>query len=168
TAADGRRSERTLHPSGLVAHAGRWYLTAADPALGEDRMFRLDRITDARTLPGSFPPPTGPDPAQRVLSGLATAPRRHEVTLRVRGTAEEILVRLPPGTAVVEETPSEGEDPDTERWSRVEMRVEHLDWLPGVLASMDRPFVIERPGELRDLVAGLADRLARAARRPTD
>ncbi|MFD8324019.1 helix-turn-helix transcriptional regulator, partial [Kitasatospora purpeofusca] len=27
TSADGRRSERTLHPYGLVAHEGRWYLT---------------------------------------------------------------------------------------------------------------------------------------------
>src|SRR6266550_1887377 len=32
TAADGRRSERTLHPYGLVAHSGRWYVTGADPA----------------------------------------------------------------------------------------------------------------------------------------
>ena len=43
------------------------------PAIGEDRTFRLDRIADARTLPGSFEPPAGLDPAQRVLSGLATA-----------------------------------------------------------------------------------------------
>ena len=77
TAADGRRSERTLHPYGLVAHSGRWYVTGADPGIGEDRTFRLDRIADARTLPGSFEPPAGLDPAQRVLSGLAKAPYRH-------------------------------------------------------------------------------------------
>ena len=69
TAADGRRSERTLHPYGLVTHSGRWYVTGADPRIGEDRTFRLDRIADARTLPGSFEPPAGLDPAQRVLSG---------------------------------------------------------------------------------------------------
>ena len=51
TAGDGRRSERTLHPYGLVAHSGRWYVTGADPGIGEDRTFRLDRIADARTLP---------------------------------------------------------------------------------------------------------------------
>ena len=95
TAAAGRRSERTLHPYGLVAHAGRWYVTAADPGVGEDRTFRLDRIADARTLPGSFEPPAGLDPAQRVLSGLATAPYRHQVTLRIQATAEQIRARLP-------------------------------------------------------------------------
>jgi predicted DNA-binding transcriptional regulator YafY len=40
TAADGRRSERTLHPYGLVSHSGRWYVTGADPTIGEDRTFR--------------------------------------------------------------------------------------------------------------------------------
>ena len=73
TAADGLRSERTLHPYGLVAHSGRWYITGTDPEIGEDRTFRLDRIADARTLPGSFEPPAGLDPAQRVLAGFAEA-----------------------------------------------------------------------------------------------
>lgn len=159
TAADGRSGERTLHPYGLVAHAGKWYVTGADAGIGEDRTFRLDRVADARTLPGSFEPPAGLDPARRVLEGLATAPYRHQVTLRIQGTAEQIHTRLPAGVALVTQAPAAGE------WSRVELRVERLDWLPGVLASLDLPFVIERPDELRDLVAALADRLTRSARR---
>ncbi|MFK0238095.1 helix-turn-helix transcriptional regulator [Streptomyces vinaceus] len=166
TAADGRRSERTLHPYGLVAHAGRWYVTGADPALGEDRSFRLDRITEARTLPGAFDPPAGYDPAERVLSGIASAPYRHEVTVRVQGAAEYVRGRLPAGIAIVEDLPPEGgPDAETERWSRVEMRVDRLDWLPAVLASLDRPFAIERPDELRGLVARFAARLAESAQR---
>ncbi|MEU4229737.1 YafY family protein [Nonomuraea sp. NPDC026600] len=166
TAADGRRSERTLHPYGLVAHSGNWYVTGADPAVGEDRMFRLDRITGTRALPGSFEPPVGLDPAKRVLTGLATAPYRHEVILRIQGTAEQIRTRLPASVAVVAESPSaSGADSDTRQWSRVEVRAERLDWLPGVLASLDRPFVIEQPDELRDLVTELANRLMSSARR---
>ncbi|MBT2231261.1 YafY family protein [Nonomuraea sp. NEAU-A123] len=166
TAADGRRSERTLHPYGLVAHSGNWYVTGADLAIGEDRTFRLDRITGTRTLPGSFEPPVGLDPAKRVLTALATAPYRHEVTLRIQGTAEQIRTRLPASVAIVEESPSaSGADSDTRQWSRVEVHAERLDWLPGVLASLDRPFVIEQPDELRDLVAELANRLMSSARR---
>ncbi len=162
---DGRRSDRTLHPYGVVAHSGRWYVTGTDPEIREDRTFRLDRITDVRTLPGSFEAPAGPGPAQRVLSGFATAAYRHEVTLRIHGTVEQIRARLPAGVANVEEPVSAaGEDPATERWLRVELRAERLDWLPPVLASLDRPFVIERPEELRDLVIVLADRLATCAR----
>jgi predicted DNA-binding transcriptional regulator YafY len=170
TARDGRRSERTLHPYGIVTHSGRWYVTGNDPGIDQDRTFRLDRIADARTLPGSFEPPDGLDPAQRVLSGLAEAAYRHEVSLRIQGTVEQVRARLPASVARVQEstptegTDPEGADPDTGRWLRVELRVERLDWLPALLASLDRPFVIERPDELRELVAALADRLAASAR----
>jgi len=162
---DGRRSERTLHAYGIVAHAGRWYVTGKDTQIGEDRTFRLDRIADARTLPGSFEAPVSPGPAQRVLSAFATAEYRHEVTLRIHGTVEQIRAHLPASVASLEEhEPAAGQDRATERWLRVELRAERLDWLPPVLASLDRPFVIERPDELRDLVTALADRLASYAR----
>jgi predicted DNA-binding transcriptional regulator YafY len=166
TAADGRRSERTLHPYGLVAHSGRWYVTGADPGIGQDRTLRLDRITNTRTLPGSFEPPAGFDPAQHILTGLARTPDRHEVTLAIQGTIEQIRTRLPASVATVEELPSAGgADPETERWFRVELHAERLDWLPPLLASLDQPFAIERPDELRDLIAALASRLATSARR---
>ncbi len=166
TAGDGRRSERTLHPYGLIAHSGRWYVTGADPGIGEDRTFRLDRIADARTLPGSFEPPVGFDPAQHVLSGLARTPYRHEVVLSIQGTIEQIRARLPASIAILEELPAAaGADPQTERWFRVELHAERLDWLPPLLASLDRPFAVERPDELRDLIAALASRLATSARR---
>jgi predicted DNA-binding transcriptional regulator YafY len=160
TAADGRQSVRTLHPYGLVGHAGRWYVTGADADLGEDRTFRLDRIADVRNLPGTFEPPDGIDPAQRVLSGLANAPYRHEVTLRIQATIEQIRVHLPISIATVTDA-----DPTIPGWLRVELRAERLDWLPAVLASLDRPFVIEQPHELRSRVIALADRLITSARR---
>ena len=147
-----------LHPSGLVNHAGRWYVTGADPEVGEDRTFRLDRIADARTLPGSFePPPAGNDPAARLLASMARTPRRHAVTLRMHGTLEQIRARLPASIAEVRECGAEG-------WQSVEIRAESLDWLPAVLAALDLPFVIERPDELRDRVVALAERLAASGR----
>ncbi|GGP88837.1 helix-turn-helix transcriptional regulator [Streptosporangium pseudovulgare] len=162
---NGRRSERTLHAYGIVAHSGRWYVTGKDARISEDRTFRLERIADARTLPGSFEAPAGPGPAQRVLSGFATAEYRHEVTLRIHGTAEHIRAHLPAGIAsLAEHEPATDQDPAAERWLRVELRAERLDWLPPALASLDRPFVIERPDELRGLVIALGDRLASYAR----
>lgn len=168
TSAEGRTGERTLHPHGLVVHAGKLYVTATEAATGEERTFRLDRMSGVRVLPGSFPPPDGepPDPARRLLTALATAPYRHEVSLRVRGTAERIRTRLPPGVAVVTELPpADGADPADGGWCRAELRVARLDWLPGVLAALDLPFVVERPDELRGLVEDLARRLAESARR---
>ncbi len=166
TARDGRRSERAFHPYGLVAHSGRWYVTGADPGIGEDRTFRLDRITGTRTLPGSFEPPAGLDPAQHVLSALAATPYRHEVILRIQGTNGQIRARFPASVATVAELPAAGgPNPQAEPWFRVELQAERLDWLPALLASLDRPFAVERQAELRDLIAALADRLAASARR---
>jgi predicted DNA-binding transcriptional regulator YafY len=91
---DGRRSDRTLHPYGIVAHAARWYVTGADSAGGEVRLFRLDRVTTPTVLAGSFDVPPDFDPAARVLAALAEAPYRHEVAVRVHGTVDEVLPLL--------------------------------------------------------------------------
>ncbi|MDT0472918.1 WYL domain-containing protein [Streptomyces sp. DSM 41014] len=160
---EGRRGERLLHAYGIVAHAGRWYVTGTDPGIGEDRTFRLDRVTGARPLPGSFEVPAGLDPADRLLAGFATAAYRHEVTLRVHGTPEHVRSRLPASVARVEET-GEGRNRAGGRWLRVELRAERLDWLPPLLAALDRPFVVERPDELRHEVTAFAERFARRAR----
>jgi predicted DNA-binding transcriptional regulator YafY len=162
----GRRSHRSLHPYGLVLHSGRWYLVGADPAIGEDRTLRLDRVARVRALPGSFEPPADVDPPQRLLDGLAAAAYRYEVSLQILGTVGQIRTRLPASIAVVEGTPRVGPgEPPTERWLRVRIRAERLDWLPGVLASLDLPFLIEQPEELRSLVTAHADRLATSGRR---
>ncbi|MEA5363798.1 YafY family protein [Amycolatopsis sp., V23-08] len=153
TAWDGRRSERTVHPYGIVAHSGRWYVTGEDSASGEVRTFRLDRIASATPAAGSFTVPDGFDPGERVLAGLAEVPRPHDVSVRVRASAEQVRPRLPAGIATVTAIP--GDD----GWVRVRLRAERLDWVPALLASLDRPFAIETPDALRDQVRSLAGRL---------
>jgi predicted DNA-binding transcriptional regulator YafY len=146
---------RTLHPYGLVSHSGRWYVRGADPALGEERTFRLDRITDARVLPGTFTVPESYDPARELLDGLARAQYRHRVTLRIQAPEEQIRAQFPAALAVLDAAP--------DSWFHVRIRAEQLDWIPRALAALDRPFVIEEPEELRGLVAALAARLAGGA-----
>ncbi|GAB3960226.1 WYL domain-containing protein [Actinoallomurus acanthiterrae] len=190
---NGRRSERTVHPYGIVLHSGRWYVTGADSDRGEVRTFRLDRIETATVLPGSFEVPEGFDPTARVLSGLAEVPYLHEVSVRVQGTAEQVRSRLPAGLATVRELPADpapdpateapqesskpraastdpAPDPATEAvhdppepWVRVRLRAERLDWVATALAWLGHPFVIESPDALRDHVHALARRLAACA-----
>ena len=147
----GRRSDRTVHPYGLVAHHGRWYLTGADSASGEVRTFRLDRVTRIRVAEGTFAPPDGFEPAGAVLASLAETPWRHRVVVRVRGTVDEVRARFPGGLATVEAA--------EEDWALVRLRAERLDWVPGVLAGLGLPFVVEEPTELRDAVRTWAERI---------
>lgn len=154
-AGHGGASERVVHPYGVVAHSGRWYLTGFDSASGEVRTFRVDRIQSAETRAGTFEAPDGFDPAERVLTALAETPYRHDVSVRIQAQPEEIRAVFPPSVATLE--------PDGDQ-VRARIRAERLDWIPARLAALDRPFVIERPAELRGLVSALAARLAERAR----
>src|SRR4051794_16821800 len=142
----GRTSDRTVHPYGIVAHSGRWYVTGADSSSGTVRTFRMDRISAPQPLPGTFDVPADYDPADALLSALAAAPHRHAVTLRVQGTAEQVRPLFPPGIATVQDG-ADGRD-----WVRVLIQAERLEWVPAVLAGIDRPFVVEGPDALRPLV----------------
>ncbi|MEV6606677.1 YafY family protein [Kutzneria sp. NPDC051319] len=151
TAGHGGDSRRVVHPYGIVAHSGRWYLTGFDSASGEVRTFRVDRIRGVATSTGTFDVPTGFAPAEQVLTAIAEAPHRHEVSVRIQATPEQIRAVLPPSIAALEQTDS---------WVRARIRAQELDWIPPLLAALDRPFVIEQPDALRDLVRALASRLA--------
>ncbi|MGI5127203.1 helix-turn-helix transcriptional regulator [Pseudonocardia sp. CA-107938] len=158
TGRDGRRSDRTLHPYGIVAHRGRWYVTGADSASGEVRTFRLDRVTSVAPVDGRFDAPAGFDPAEHVLAGIARTPWRYEVSVLVRGDADEVRARLPRGLATIE--------PVDDGRVRVRLRAERLDWVPGVLIGLDAPFVVEAPEELRTELRALGSRLATACSPP--
>jgi predicted DNA-binding transcriptional regulator YafY len=153
-AGHGGTSERVVYPYGVVAHSGRWYLTGFDSASGQVRTFRVDRITTVQMRVGTFDVPAGFDPAQRVLTTIAETPYQHEVSVRIRSTPEQIRSVLPPSVAKLEEI-----DPGTS-WVRARIRAQRLEWIPPLLAALDRPFVVEQPDALRDLVRALASRLA--------
>ncbi|GAB3158387.1 WYL domain-containing protein [Amycolatopsis stemonae] len=159
-AGHGGASDRVVHPYGIVAHSGRWYLTGFDSASEQVRTFRADRITTVGMRAGTFDVPAGFDPAERVLTAIAEAPYRHEVAVRIRSTPEQIRSVLPPSVATLAEI-----DPG---WVRARIRAQRLDWIPPLLAALDRPFVVEQPDTLRELVQALAGRLAGYARARPD
>lgn len=157
---NGQRSARTVHPYGLVAHSGRWYLTGLDSNSADLRQFRLDRITEVTILSETFAPPIEFEPTTHLLSALATAPYQHEASIRVQGNLTQVRPLLPATIATVHEIST---PPDTAPWVRVLIRAEQLDWIPPVLAGLDRPFIIEHPDALNDAVRALGRRLTAAA-----
>ena len=153
---NGRRSNRVVHPYGLVVHSGRWYVVAADPADGQVRSFRLDRITAPSLGGGTFEVPAGFDAGSHLIDSLADAPRTHTVSVRVHASATQVQARIPSGLAIVEETDQAG-------WVRMRLHAERLDWVPALLAGLDHPFIVEEPAALRDRVRALARQLERYA-----
>jgi predicted DNA-binding transcriptional regulator YafY len=157
TGRTGVTTERTVQPYGVVAHAGRWYLTGLDEGSGELRTFRLDRVVTARAGSGTFGVPEGFDPRAEVLAALARTPWRYAVSVLVRDEAAAVQARLPAGIATVAPVA------DREGWVRVEIHADRLDWVPGVLAALDAELVVEGPDELRDRVRDLGRRLLDAS-----
>ena len=154
---NGRTTERTVHPYGVVAHSGHWYLTGHDTLSQDVRSFRLDRITAAELGSDTFTAPAHVRPRDEVLRTLAQTPWRHLVSVRVHADPATIQSRLPPGLATI--TPLT----DEEGWTRVDIRAERLDWVPGMLATLDADLVVESPDELRGLLLALAQRLLTAS-----
>ncbi|HEY5151644.1 MAG TPA: YafY family protein, partial [Mycobacterium sp.] len=163
TSTGDRRSERTVHPHGIVAHSGRWYVVGVDSETGTTRTFRLDRISTPHLLDGTFDVPAGFNAAEEVLSGFARMPYRYEISLRVEGSVDDVRRRLPPAVATVHDGDEKGHDGEEEGWVRVRINAERLDWVPAVLAGLGVPFVIEGPDALRDLVRTLSLQLRAAA-----
>ncbi len=152
-------SQRTVHPYGLVSRAGRWYLIALDVDRREERTFRVDRIRTARQLPGVFADSFERPTHARLVAGFAEAGYRWRVVLRIRASTELIRAHLPASVATLTALP----DP---AWQRAEIRAAHLDWIPPVIAALDRETVVEEPDELREALAAAAARLLDAARAP--
>jgi len=157
TSRNGRTTERTVHPYGVVTHTGHWYLTGHDTLSQDVRTFRLDRITTAELGSDTFTTPAHVRPQDEVLRTLAQTPWRHLVSVRVHADPATIQSRLPPGLATI--TPLT----DDEGWTRVDIRAERLDWVPGMLATLDADLVVESPDELRSHLSALAQRLLAAS-----
>jgi predicted DNA-binding transcriptional regulator YafY len=153
TASDGAESERELSPWGVVSHHGRWYVPAHDHGRGEPRALRADRFSSVRLGARGLAPPAGFDAIEFVSRTLARVPWSHEV---------EVLLHMPPEAAAERFPATLAELEPSEEGTTLRMRAESLEWVAGLLAGAGCDFVIRRPGELRESVRALAERLRAA------
>ena len=148
----GERTTRELSPHGLVVHAARWYLAAFDHGRDDLRTFRVDRmIAPVVAEAPAVDPPAGFDAVAHVSLSLARVPWTWEVEVLLDLSFEDAARRLPPTLAELA--------PTGER-TLLRMRVGSLEWMAGVLASLECPFTINAPEELRTSVRALSVRLA--------
>ena len=83
TSAAGATTERTVEPYGLVHRRGNWYLVGRDREKGEDRTFKVSRISSVEQLDGGYEIPAGFDAGARVAAeAWETGPE--EITATVR------------------------------------------------------------------------------------
>jgi predicted DNA-binding transcriptional regulator YafY len=147
TSHGGAETQREITPYGVVVHGGRWYLAAQDHGRGEMRTFRVDRMREVEIGAAGRPRKASFDPVEHVVRSFAQVPWTHEVEVQL-----ERHIDLP--LANVSDT------------GRLTMRVESLDYMARVLASLDCDFTVIKPPELNTSLNRLAARLSRHAAAP--
>ncbi len=150
------RTERDIDPYGVVFHTGRWYLVGHDHLRDDLRTFRIDRIASVTPRPQTFATPDGFDPVAHLTATLAQGPYRWQVEVTIHGPLDEIARRLP-RTAVTLTAQPVG--------VLMQARAERLDGMAHLLASLEWPFTIHSPDELRQALKDLAGQLAATADR---
>jgi predicted DNA-binding transcriptional regulator YafY len=155
---DGRATVREVEPHRLVYTGRRWYLVGWDTDRRDWRTFRADRVRPRTPTGPRFVPrePPGGDVVAHVLRGAGSRAWRHPARVRLHAPTEAMADRIPPAAGLLEPL-----DPDT---CLLETGGESLANLAGFLISLDVPFTVLDPPELRDHLATVAARLPRPPR----
>ncbi len=149
-------TERDIDPYGVVFHRGRWYVVGHDHLRDSMRTFRIDRITSVTPRADDFTAPDGFDPVTHLTSTLAQGPYRWPVELTIHGPLDEVARRLPRSAVTLTAQPT---------GVLMHARTERLDGMAHLLASLEWPFTIHQPDELRQALRNLAAQLAESAER---
>lgn len=149
-------TERVFDPYGVVYHAGLWYTIGYCHLRQGQRLFRLDRIQQVEVTSETFSSPVNFDALKAVQRALATVPRVWQIEVWLETTLEEVQRQTRFPKAMFEEV-------DNGVILRVD--VEDLPWMARLLASLDIPFIVHRPPELRDVLRQYARTLASYAER---
>ncbi|MEU6248034.1 YafY family protein [Glycomyces sp. NPDC047010] len=150
---DGEATSRRVHPHRQLHHLQRWYLLAWDPARGDWRVFRTDRISDLRITNDAFEPRPAPPGVEYLTEGIGRS--REPVAFTIHAPAEPVAEAFRHDTVDLTAL-ADGR-------TRVAMRVDSWEWPLAALALLDADFTIEAPPALLEGFRRFAARLRDAA-----
>jgi predicted DNA-binding transcriptional regulator YafY len=135
-----RETEREIDPYGVVYRTGRWYCVGHCHLRGEPRMFRLDRVVEARLREETFARPDGFDCLAFVIHTLATRPGEFPLDVLVRATLEEARELILPGVGTLAEV---------DGGVALRGHTQDVEWMARYLAGLPWPIVVRAPNELK-------------------
>ena len=153
----GTGTERRVEPYRLVNWGRRWYLVAFDLERADWRTFRVDRITEPRTIGHRFT--LRPLPAADIAAYVAAKTR--QVQMKVRGRA---IVHAPAGEVAARMGSWGGSiEPQGPDSCLVQLGGRSVDDIAFWLGVLEADFELVDSPELAAAVQRIADRYARAA-----
>ncbi len=147
--------DRHVEPHHLVATGRRWYLVAFDNDRGAWRTFRVDRLDEPSVESATFRPRTVPggDPAAFVRSSFASAPSRYQVIADVTAP----LSKVEPVAQYFGSVEAR-----SKTVCRLTINTDTLEMCSFILASLDAPFRVISPTEVRTYLHTLGTRFTTA------
>jgi proteasome accessory factor C len=148
SASSGASTARTIAPHAVFADRGRWYVVAGDDRSGEERTFRIDRITEWTST--GDPAPPSPD-VVRAAGGDAWFDELDDlpvVTLRLRPAGRWVVERYP-----VRSVTNDGDD------TIAELAIVSEHWLRDLVLQLGLDADVVDPPRWRNLAAQTARQL---------
>ena len=144
-------THRNVEPYGIIGWNGHWYLIGYCCLRQDYRTFRLDRIEQATLLAETFERPEDFD----CLTYVTTQqPGSYHIEVKFQATLYTMQQTIPA---------SYGTFTETSTGVLFQTQYESIDGMARYLMSMNIPFVIHQPTELREALLRLAEQMVRIA-----
>ncbi|MEV4657033.1 YafY family protein [Micromonospora sp. NPDC049301] len=154
---DGAAGERLVEPHKLVSAGRRWYLVGYDNDRGDWRIFRVDRISEQRSVRTRLPPRPLPatDAAAFVTEKLLELTPVYRAVVTLHAPIERV-------TGPLGGTPVDLEPIDATS-CRLRSHADTLDWLAWRLLTLGCDVEVHEPPELIAYLREIGGRATRAA-----
>lgn len=152
-------TERVVDPYGLIFHAGVWYTVGYCHLRQDLRIFRLDRMLQAKLLEEAFTRPPDFDSLDHLRRSIANMPGTWKVEVLLEMPWEEAEREVPLTMAMLEQT---------EDGVVLSCYTQELDWMAYFLVSLRCPLIVREPPELHGALRALAAGILQLAARGED
>lgn len=145
-----------MDPYTVLQRVGRWHLFGHCHLRGGVRLFRLDRVLDAKVLEKVFERPAELDGPEAVIGAVVNAHGPWEVEVLLETDMEHAREQVSPMVASLEEDGGE---------TLMSCTTDSLNGMARVLSGLFCPFVVRRPAELREALRRHAAEISSLAER---
>jgi predicted DNA-binding transcriptional regulator YafY len=149
-------SQRQVEPYGIAGWNGSWYLVGYCCLCQQMRTFRIDRMQQVQFLHETFERDDDFDCEAYIRKHLITVPAVWQVEVEFQATLPAVQQKIPASHGKLAETPS---------GVLFQTHHNHLLALARYLISLDLPFTILNPPELREAFLQLAEEAVHIAKK---
>jgi len=150
------QTERAVDPYGLIFHAGLWYTVGYCHLRQDLRMFRLDRVLQAKLLEEPFTRPPDFDSLDYLRRSIANMPGTWKVEVLLEMPLAEAERQVPPTMAMLEQI---------QGGVLLSCYTQELSWMAHFLVSLRCPLIVREPLELHEALRTLAAEIVQLAQR---